>query len=378
MNDLLEVATRLGEQAERRWEDLDRECRIPADLHRAALESGLFRTLVPSDMGGLGASALEWFRCGVELARHEVSFGWVVTQGAVELGYIAAGGDPAWAREVLSDPNASSASSVAGMGVLCRGSTGLTLSGRWAFNTGANGATWIGGLAAFAGSSPPDVRLAWVPASRAEIVGDWNPTGLRGSGSGSTVIPEQRIDEAWVLRPFSPVDQSSGPHSCLLGNGNWPIACAVAATELGAARRAIDEAAAFLHAKSTGTEHQSLAHHPSAQRDIMYMQSVWAACIASVERELESMWTEARQEGFLSGAQRVRLLAANALAATESMRVIEAMCDLTGTLSIRREHPLSRARRDAQALRGHRAVNSEALENAGKVWLGVIPEHRRV
>jgi len=377
MTDLLQTAKVLGRQAEERWEELDRGCRIPSDLHAAALGSGLFRTLVPQDLGGCGATPLEWFRCGVELARHEASLAWVVTQGAVELGYIAAGGDPAWAREVLRDPRAASASSVGGMGVLRRQSHGLTLSGRWAFNTGAHGASWIGGLATFEGSSPPDVRLAWVPAEKAQILDDWDPSGLRGSGSNSTVIPEQRIADAWVLLPFPAADGSRGPYSCLLGNGNWPIACSVAAVELGAARRAIDEAEAFLHARKTD-DGRAMAHLPTAQRAVIQAESVWNACVASVERELESLWDEASRKGALSSAQRVRLLAANVLAAGQSLHVINSMCDLTGTLSASRRHALSRARRDAQALRGHRAVNGEALENAGKVWLGVVPEHRRV
>jgi alkylation response protein AidB-like acyl-CoA dehydrogenase len=312
------------------------------------------------------------------MARHEASFGWVVTQGAVELGYIAAGGDPIWAEEVLSDPRAASATSVSGMGILRRGSNGLTFGGRWAFNTGAHGATWIGGLATFEGSTPPDVRLAWVPAERAEIPEDWDPSGLRGSGSGSTVIPEQPIDEAWILRPFSAAIGSQSPYGCLLGNGNWPIACSVAATQLGAARRAIDEAALYLHAKLSAVEAQSLAHNPVLQREIIHAEAMWSACRASIERELESMWVEANADRTLSIAQRVRLLVANSLATKQSLRIIESMCELTGTLSIRRDHPLSRARRDAQTLGGHRAVNGEALEYAGKVWLGVIPEHRRV
>lgn len=378
MTELFDRATRLGSAAEQRWQDLDRDCRVPADLHTAALDSGLFRALVPVELGGLGASALDWFRCGVEMARHEASLAWVVTQGAVELGYIAVGGDPTWASQVLADPRAVSASSIGGMGRLRREAEGLLFDGRWSFNTGAHVATWIGGLATFEGSSPSDVRLAWVPAENARIIDDWDPSGLRGSGSNSTIVPEQRVDEAWVLRPFSAVDRSKGPHSCLLGNGNWPIACSVAAVELGAARRAIDEAVLFVQGRATDTPRGSLARDPVVQRDIIHAQSVWNACVASVERELESMWAEAAQSGVLSVPQRVRLLAANALAVSESLRIIEIVCGLTGTLSVRRDHPLSRARRDAQALRGHRAVNGAALELAGKVWLGVILEHRRV
>jgi hypothetical protein len=90
------------------------------------------------------------------------------------------------------------------------------------------------------------------------------------------------------------------------------------------------------------------------------------------------MWAEAMADGCLSPQQRVRLFAANSLASARSAQIIDDLCDLTGSLSVRRNHPLSRARRDAQALRTHRAVNGEAIEHAGRVWLGIVPEHRRI
>jgi indole-3-acetate monooxygenase len=370
MTDLLHAAAELGALADNRWTELDRDCRIPDDLQGGALAAGLFRTLVPTDRGGVGATPLEWFRCGVELGRWEASFGWVVTQGAVELGYIAAGGDPAWAAQVLGDPAASVASTVSGMGSLRETPDGLVLDGRWRFNTGVHGASWIGGLATIEGSVPPEVRLAYVPAERATIVDDWDPSGLRGSGSNSTIIAAQRIDPAWMLRPFPGITQGSqNPYHCLIGNGNWPIACSVASTLLGAARRAIDETAGFLLGR---------ADDAVSIRQLFSSEAMWNACRASVEKELESMWAEAMADGCLSPQQRVRLFAANSLASARSAQIIDDLCDLTGSLSVRRDHPLSRARRDAQALRTHRAVNGEAIEHAGRVWLGIVPEHRRI
>lgn len=373
----LQAVDELGSLADLRADELDRDCRIPQDLHTAAVEAGLFRLLVPVDLGGGGATPLEWFRCGVQLARHETSFGWVVTQGAVEMGYIAVGGDPAWAKHLLSDPTATVASSVAGMGALRESGPDLLFSGRWAFNTGAPSATWVGGLATVTGSDPPDVRLAYLPSDRAMILDDWDPSGLRGSGSNSTVVVEQAIDPAWVLRPFTKVGGERGPLRCLLGNGNWPIATSVAATLLGAARRALDEAAAFL----AGTAAASVSSPTDSGawiRQFMEYEARWHASCASIEHELAAMWHEADSLGALSTQQRVRLFAANALARRQTLRIIQAVCDMTGTLSISRRHPLSRVRRDAEALSTHRAVNGEAIEHAGRMWLGLSPPHRRI
>lgn len=102
------------------------------------------------------------------------------------------------------------------------------------------------------------------------------------------------------------------------------------------------------------------------------------AVVEQLHRLLEWMWVEATTNGCLSPQQRIRLFAGNSLASARLVQVIKPMCDLTRSLSIKRDNPLSRARRDAQALPAHRAVNGEAIEQAGRVWLGIVPQHRRI
>jgi alkylation response protein AidB-like acyl-CoA dehydrogenase len=378
----MESAKELGAQADKRWRELDADCRLPQDLYDAALEARLLRTLVPARLGGTDGTPLDWFRLGVALASHEPSFGWVITQGAVELGWIAAAGDPAWASEVLSDPKAACASSVAGLGELKIDGTKPRFGGRWNFNSGVHGATWIGGLARVEGASnadgSPDIRFAWVPADRVEILDDWDPSGLRGSGSCSTFIPEQAIEMAWIFRPFSPTGNEDGPHGCLIGNGNWPIATSVAATQLGAARRAIDEAIAVVAHKRSAPDLVPLAENAAVQRELLRIEGLWNACRASVERELGSMWEQANCLGELSIDQRVNLFAANSTANDQSVMIVNKVCELTGTVALDQSHPLNRVRRDAQALQGHRATNGAAIEMAGRIRLGLLSEHRRV
>ena len=343
----LETATLLGQDADRRWAELDDARRLPDDLYTAALAAGLFRTLVPDQLGGPGTTPLDWFRIGMELAWHEPSLGWVVTQGAAELGWLAAGADPAWATEVLADPLGSSATTLAGIGELTLNGSASTIAGHWAFDTGCTGATWIGGLCLVAGITTPgglpEVRFGLVPAERAQIHDDWNPSGLRGTGSHSTTI-----------------------------------ATSVAATQLGAARRALDEAKELLVAKAPAPEFVPLARNAAVQRAYLRAEGMWNACRAGVEAELVAMWDEATRNEQLSTAQRVRLFAANATANEQAVAIIETMCELTGTASLDRAHPLSRCRRDAQVLRGHLAANGQSIEYGGQVALSVLAEQTRV
>jgi indole-3-acetate monooxygenase len=373
------VATSLGGQADARTAELDDGCAIPPDLYRSAAAGGLFRQLVVADLGGLARTPLEWFRTGVELAWHEASFGWVVTQGAAELGVIGAGADDAWARELLSDPLATSAASTAGVGTLSIDGSTSRFGGSWAFNTGSTNASWIGGLAVVDGAATDDgrpvIRWGWVPADRARVVHDWDPAGLRGTGSHSTVIDEQEIPTAWTFAPEVVTSNDRGPHRCLVGNGYWPIATAVAATQLGNARRALDETARILATKAPAPGFVLLARNAAVQRLLVEAEGLWAAARASVERELEALWAQASAHGEVSPAQRAALHRANVAANVLSVRIVDLCSEMTGTAAVARAGVLSRCHRDAHALRGHAATNGATVERNAEILLGLIPAH---
>jgi alkylation response protein AidB-like acyl-CoA dehydrogenase len=136
-----------------------------------------------------------------------------------ELGWIASGGDEAWARHVLADPLGSSASTVAGFGTLRVAGGSAVLAGRWGFDTGSYYATWLGGFAAVDGLEEPGssgMRMCWVSAERARLVHDWDPVGLRGTGSQSLVIDEQETALVWTVDVWRPTANDRGPHRCLV------------------------------------------------------------------------------------------------------------------------------------------------------------------
>lgn len=378
----LETARLIGEDADRRWAELDEGRRLPADIFETALRAGLFRTLVPTQLGGPGTHPVDWFRLGLELAWHEPSLGWVVTQGAAEMGWLTASADPRWAAEVLADPLGLSASTIAGIGELTIDGDTATASGHWAFDTGSTGATWVGGVCLVAGTTTdgglPELRFALVPVDRAEVHDDWDPTGLRGTGSHSITIAPQEIDPAWTFCPWVPTTNDVGTHRVLVGNGNWPIASSVAAVQLGAARRALDEAKELLVTKAPAPEFVPLARNAAVQREYLRAEGLWRACRVGVESQLAVLWDDAERDGAVSAEQRVRLLAANVTASEQSVAIIESMCELTGTVALDRTHPLSRCRRDAQALRGHIAVNGQTVEYGGQMALGLLDEQTRV
>jgi alkylation response protein AidB-like acyl-CoA dehydrogenase len=376
------VVAELGAAADHRTAELRAGRRIPVDLARAAVDAGLFRQLVNAELGGLACTPLDWFRTGVELARHEASLAWVITQGAAELGWIGAGADDDWAREVLADPGAVSASSGAGVGSLVVDGDRSRFGGRWRFNTGCHSATWIGGTGIVQGANDHDggplVRWAWVPADRAEIIEDWDPNGLHGSGSHSTLIAEQDIETRWTFDPWLPTTNVRGSHRVIVGNGSWPIATSVAAVQLGNARRALDAARDVVTRKAPLPDRALLSTNAAVQRGLAEAEGLLQAALASVEQELEAMWDEALLDGELTIDQRVRLHRANLVATRLAVRVVDTVCELTGTEAVAFAHILARCHRDAHALRGHITIGAAAAEHNTKVALGLETDHRIV
>jgi indole-3-acetate monooxygenase len=363
----------LGEEAAARRAELDERASIPADLYEQAALHGLFRQLVPAELGGLGYSPLEWFRTGLCLARHEPSLGWVVAQGAAILGYVANGGDPSWAEEVLSDPRSATAASIAGAGALEPEGDGYRFQGRWSFTSGCEGATWLGGIAVIGPSdgAPPEFRWGLVPAERARIERTWDASGLRGTGSHTVVVEEQHIPATWTVSSFAPSLYRSDAHAVVVGNGNWPIGSSVAAIQLGIARRALDEVTALLPHKCPAPDFQPLSTSTAVQRGLMEAEGLWVAALRGVEAALERMWAVAREHARLDVSLRVDLATANATANRLAVGVTDQACELAGTTSVPVDHPLNRSLRDAYTLRSHISTNAAVLDRAARVHLGI-------
>jgi 3-hydroxy-9,10-secoandrosta-1,3,5(10)-triene-9,17-dione monooxygenase len=86
-----------------------------------------------------------------------------------------------------------------GRAVLTEG--GYVLSGKWAFSSGCDHATWVllGGLVQNAEGQIVDFKTFLLPRDQYEIVDVWNTVGLRGTGSNDIVVKEVFVPDANTL-----------------------------------------------------------------------------------------------------------------------------------------------------------------------------------
>ena len=109
--DLTAAGAALAQEARGRRAELDAGRTIPSDLLERAGEAGLYRQMLPVDRGGYGLTPAEWFLNGIEMARFEPSFGWIVTQTSGDLVTFVTAGSRAFADAFLADRGANTACS---------------------------------------------------------------------------------------------------------------------------------------------------------------------------------------------------------------------------------------------------------------------------
>lgn len=377
VDDVHVAGVTLAKEADARRGELDRERRVPADLFRRAGDAGLFRQLLCAELGGLGRSPAEWFDTGVEMARWEPSFAWVVTQGAADTAIYVAAGDPAFTSAFLADQAAYISSSDSSAGTLVAEGDGFRFEGRWGFCSGCQGATWVGGLGELPvenGAAEPDWRHVLVPIERARIEETWDVMGMIGTGSHTVVVDPQPVPAAWTFEPLKVGPNDYGPMSAAAGNGVWTIATAVAAVQLGTSRRALDAAADLVKKKAGALRTRPLMENAHVQQQLMRAEGAWSACHAGVEQALTRMWRHAEQNRRLPLEVRIALLAANAHASATAIEIVESVCEIVGTSVAPARGIFGACLRDARTIGSHASLGGGILELAAQMRFGLIQD----
>jgi alkylation response protein AidB-like acyl-CoA dehydrogenase len=181
-----------------RWNEQNR--RLHDEVISAMSDAGIFRMRLPARYGGLECSATTIIDVLGELARGDGSAAWIAGVNAIT-SWMACLLPDEVQDEVFSEADACVCGTLSptGMGMPVDG--GLALIGKWSFISGALHSKWQV-IIAMAPAPGPEVSF-WpvmmvVPMSQLEIIDDWDTSGLRGTGSVTTVarevfVPQQRV-----------------------------------------------------------------------------------------------------------------------------------------------------------------------------------------
>ncbi|MGM1062393.1 acyl-CoA dehydrogenase family protein [Saccharothrix sp. Mg75] len=173
----------------------DRHRRLHDEALGAMADAGVLRMRVAAEHGGEEADLATVVRVIAELARGDGSAAWTAAVWTVSA-WVAGRFPEAVRQEVFAKPDARVTGILSPTATAAPAPGGVLVNGRWAFTTGAQHSDWTV-VAAVRTTDARPVVLA-VPTADLTALDDWHTTGLRATGSVTTVadgvfVPAERV-----------------------------------------------------------------------------------------------------------------------------------------------------------------------------------------
>lgn len=247
-------------RANAQWGEENR--RLHEESLAALTDAGLFRMRVPARYGGFETDAATFVDVMTELAQGDGSAAWNVSAWSVSAWMACQFPDHVQDEVFASDTRVCGVLSPTATAVPT--ADGAVVNGSWQFISGAHHSDW---QVALAMGPTPDGASQWplmalIPLSDLRIVDDWNTSGLRGTGSVTTVAEDVFVPQDRLL-PLVMVlqDQSASklnPESALYRAPLIATGCTTfTGTALGLARATYGDFLGQLDKKITYTDYGS-------------------------------------------------------------------------------------------------------------------------
>jgi 3-hydroxy-9,10-secoandrosta-1,3,5(10)-triene-9,17-dione monooxygenase len=357
--------------------------RLLDETHEDFLRTGLYRALQPRRFGGYELGLRDFVRVMSEISRGCPSSGWVLALTSGHPHLLSHWSEQAQAEIYGADGDARVPGRPVQAGLAVPVDGGYTVSGTWDYASGCDHATHFMGSAIVQGTEPP--RLVWLLIDRADfdIVDNWDPVGLRGTGSKRVIctevrVPEHRVITAIGTSPERPPGWRSHANPLYAGGLFSLLFFELGAIALGAARGAIDVYEEVLATKALDIppfvlrgEVDEYQHHLGQAIGLVDLAE--AALLEAADRYMEQATRayEADEPVDDNGEETRRLLLLQENCIRLCDEAIERIFRTGGTSSARRGHPIGNAMLAITVMRTHLGLQLDrTATNLGRLRLG--------
>ena len=381
--DMVAAARALRPQILAARDELDQHRRLPASLVTAMDDAGLFRTYMPSSLGGLELDPVSAFRIVEELAMADGSVGWCCfIAGSLSLftGWL----DTPVAREMFgTPPTLRGAGSFRPLGTARITDGGYTVNGQWDFASGCLHANWLALNCVVADENGPrhhdggplkglpELRMMSVPMEDARVIDNWSVIGLHGTGSNDVAVSDLFVPEN---RTFALIDQPyDAAPLCTFRSAIAVTFTPLAGHTLGMARGAMNAFQELAGASATTMTMSLLRDRPPVQEVVGRTEAIISGARAYILDAAGTMWdaVQSGKEDLGDEVLQTRLAVTHAV--HESARAIDMLYHASGTNAVRRSNLLERYFRDVHAAMMHAGGLLANFEQGGRVSLGLPP-----
>lgn len=375
MSDFISAARKFQEELRRRSSEIETARQLPADIASRFAEAGFYRLCVPKAYGGVEADPLTLSNVIETLAEADGSAAWCVMICATT-GLVAAYMPEATARDIFErDPNMIVAGVFAPRGTAVEEGDHYVVNGRWQWGSGSpNAKAIMGGCVIVSDRQPvllpsglPNSRMMVIPIGEAELMNNWDVSGLCGTGSQDFAIKDRRVPKAMSVGLMTDKPLARPLYA-------FPVfgmlAAGIASVMLGLARASITELIALAGGKTPEGHRKPLAARSKTQEDVAEADALVRSARAFLHESIARAWGEALKGGALSLEAKRDLRLASTHAARASMRAVDLMYHLGGGTSVYRTSPLQRIFRDVHVASQHMMVAPPTMETVGRLLLG--------
>ncbi len=352
--------------------------RIHEDVIDALTGAGILKMRTPVRYGGYESDMGTVVDVVAELGRGDGSTAWTVGVWAITTWVMGLFPDEVQDEVYMTpDVRVSGILSPSAMAVPVDG--GYIVNGKWPFNSGAKHSTWNANAALIPTDDGGFVPIMTaIPIADLEIIDDWYTSGLRGSGSVTTVAKDVFVPKERVLEMIPILE---GQHQSKL-NANAPIfmaplmptACAtITAPALGLAMGAKEVFFERLPGrKITYTSYTNQGEAPVTHLEIAEAITKIDEAGFHAHRAAQLIDTKGPAGEPWTVEERARVRLDLGAATQRAKEAIDIVVGASGGSSVYHDVPIQRIQRDVQTLNLHAILHpSTNLELYGRIVCGL-------
>lgn len=349
--------------------------RLDPAVVTALTDAGAFRLWTPQAYGGAGATISDGINALAQIGRADGAASWctMIANTTALAGYRVR---PDWAEKIFADPS----SCTGGFGMPAGRATvvdgGLRVTGEWAWGSGIDHCTWIGGgVVVVDAEGEPTTTADGSPApfvffdpADVELLDTWHVSGLKGTGSTHYSVHDAFVPEGrWAqLVGASPVVDGPAGSFSFFG----ALACGVTAVAIGLAQRAVEELI-NVGAKKPQSSSKSLSERAVVQSELATAQAAVGQARSYLLSVSDRAWDAIVTGGAVDDDLRVELRLAATAGMKRAVEAVDLCYTAAGGAAVYNTSALQRVFRDVHVASQHAMVAPRTLEPLGRFGFGL-------
>lgn len=342
------------------------------DVVRAMAEARLFSMCSPAAVGGGEADPLTTIAVIEAIAEADGAAGWVLMIGAETTGIGSAHLPPevVAAMEVPGrDTVICGALNPVGRARVVDG--GVVATAQWPFASGSPEADWFWGQCLVEDGDRGEALEVFVPRAEFEVLPTWNAPGLRGTGSHDVVVRDVFVPTERITRTRTTHARYDSPLFRVPFTSR--LAYNKVGVSFGIARAAIDHFVELASYRKPRLAGELLRDRPRAQAAVARAEALLGGARGFCTETIGDLWDTVLAGERATTRQQALVRLACSQAVEACAEAVTGLYHAAGTAMSDADHPLARCFRDAHVVGQHLMVSPFAIDDAGRVLLGLEP-----